>query len=177
MQVLVNIPDNVKYAVTAARLAYNASLPPARDESGNQVPNPAAITTDEGWIAFVNESAVKGWAVQYAAPPAPPPEPPPIVIDGVPQSVTRKQGLKALARAHQIGAAGPISEATIQAAIEAMPEETDEQRLLKADMQIEFKGALTWRRQNPFLLAMVGVLGLTSEQVDGLFKLAATFTE
>lgn len=74
----------------------------------------------------------------------------------VPESITPLQGRKAL-RAAGVFEAFKAFEATL----------TDEQR-------DELEYALQWSRDNPIIAAGAASLGLTSQQVDDLFRLAAT---
>lgn len=78
--------------------------------------------------------------------------------DLMPQVVTRRQAKRALL------AAGLLDDA--DAAIAQAGEEA----------QIDWADALEFRRDNPLITAIGGALGLTSEQIDDLFRAAVTYT-
>lgn len=174
MQVVHTIDDAVAPNITAAREEHNANLPPAQNAAPNS-PSPNAIATNEAFMKFKLDELVRGWIGQYKLlPPAPPPADPNVV----PDVVTRKQGLKALAVGDTVaGLAAPIFEADIWARINAMPETTTEERLKKYYMQVEFRDAPTWRRGNEYFETMVAAMGITPAQRDQLLKHAATFRD
>lgn len=105
----------------------------------------------EGETAIFEGSA---WVV--VANYSPPAEHVPVVI--VPQEVTALQGMKA------IDAAGLAAAYTVWA--------SDPERTFLEKAFID--KALTWERDNEVILAAQVALGLTDEQVDSLFILAAT---
>lgn len=74
----------------------------------------------------------------------------------VPQIVTRRQAKRALL------AAGLLS--TVETAVSGA----------SAEVQIDWADALEFRRDNPTIAALAAALGLTSAQVDDLFRAAAT---
>jgi len=116
-------------------------------------------------VIEVAESAVPDWAASFLpagdagpgwlwdgevfAPPPPPPEP-------VPEQVSRFQALAALSAAGLLAAA--------EAAVAAAGGLT----------QLAWDNALYFRRDSAAIAAMSGALGLTAEQVDDLFRAAAT---
>jgi len=52
--------------ITAARAKYNENLPlTITDEEGNEIPNPALITTDEDYVQFVMSKAAESYSNQY----------------------------------------------------------------------------------------------------------------
>jgi hypothetical protein len=51
--------------ITAARNKYNENLPLTITEEGNEIPNPALITTDEDYVQFVMSKAAESYANQY----------------------------------------------------------------------------------------------------------------
>lgn len=54
--------------ITAAREAYNATLPEHRGEDGVVVdPNPNLLATDQDYIQFVLGRAAESYAKQYGA--------------------------------------------------------------------------------------------------------------
>jgi hypothetical protein len=87
------------------------------------------------------------------APYVPPPPPPPTV----PERVTRRQALLALAATGQLESA--------LALFDALPR-TDTRR-------IEFETSLAFERNSPTTLAMAQALGITPAQIDALFTAAA----
>jgi hypothetical protein len=174
VQFVYTIDPAVLPNVTAEREAYNASLPPdgAPGSSGSS----RAVASNEAFLSLQLDELLRAWIGKHKLlPPAPPPPDP----GAVPQSCTRKQGLKALARADEpdVGMAAPVFEADIQAVINAMPETTAAERLRKYDMQVEFRDAPTWRKGNVFFESMVTAMRITPEQRDALLKKAATFQE
>jgi hypothetical protein len=51
--------------ITAAREAYNASLPPAMNEKGEPIPSPDAIGSDAEYVQSRMMGAIRSWAAQY----------------------------------------------------------------------------------------------------------------
>jgi hypothetical protein len=84
----------------------------------------------------------------------PRPDPPP----QIPQEISRLQGKMALLAAGMLGAVNA--------------------HVAQGDMktQIYFNDADMWHRDHPTLMDLAGALGLTSEQIDGLFISAQTVT-
>lgn len=166
MQLTHHIDDAVLPNVEEARKAHNAKL-------GGGAPggSPETFPTIEAFMKFRLDELVRGDVKAHGMLPPPPPDTPAWHV------VTRKQGLKALARADTVGLAAPIYEADIQARIDGMPTATPEERLRKYDMQVEFRDAQTWRRGNQFFEDLVQAMEITPEQRDALLQLAATFQE
>lgn len=169
MQFTHLVDDAVLPNVTAAREKHNASLSGAPPGGIS----PQALATNEAFLSFKIDELVRAMVKEHGLLP-----PPPVVsTDPAWYIVTRKQGLKALARATTVGLAAPIYEADIQAKINAMPEVTAAEKLSKYDMQVEFRDAQTWRRGNPFFEQMVATMGITPAQRDSLLQLAYTFQD
>lgn len=166
MQVVYLIDQAVVPNVTAERAEYNAGRAPGE-------PN---IDTDEAFVVMRMNRMLREWVQKHGKLPPQPPAPDPTPEWHV---VTRKQGLKALARANEpdVGLAAPIYEADIQAKIDAMPSTTDADKLAKYDMQVEFRDAPTWRRGNQFFESMVMAMNITPAQRDALLQLAYSFQE
>lgn len=82
-------------------------------------------------------------------------QPPP--FRGVPESVTPRQ-IRRVLNAHGLRAA-------VEAAVAAAPQ----------DVRDEWEYALEIRRDYPLMTAMAAQLGLTDEQLDDLFRAAATY--
>jgi hypothetical protein len=62
----VNITDeNHLSGITAARNAYNNSLPQTVTENEEEVPNPALLETDAEYVQFVMSKAAESYANQY----------------------------------------------------------------------------------------------------------------
>lgn len=167
MQFTHTVDPAVLPNVTAAREEHNAGL--AGGPPGG--PSPQAIATDEAFLSFKLDELVRGFVKKFGLLP---PQADPALAWHV---VTRKQGLKALARADTVGLAAPIYEADIQAVINGMPEVTAPEKLSKYDTQVEFRDAQTWRRGNPFFETMVAAMGITPAQRDALLQLAFSFRE
>lgn len=51
--------------ITAARNAYNNSLPQTVTENEEEVPNPALLETDAEYVQFVMSKAAESYANQY----------------------------------------------------------------------------------------------------------------
>jgi hypothetical protein len=85
MQYTTTINDESVYGITAAREAYNTSL---QDVDGK--PNPERLERDDAYLDFVLHGAVQSWCKQYA--PVVVPEVPATTVNGVPQTVTFRQG-------------------------------------------------------------------------------------
>jgi len=175
MQILIEVDESMRPALAWEREEYNTALSPTTLDGETEVPNPALIATDEAYLTLIVGQRVQraNERMQLVQPVAPTPGPE--IVNGIPQSCTRKQGLKALARANTLGFPAPITEADILAFIDAMPETTDAERLFKIDARIEFTTAPTWQRTSPFVMALAAGLGLPEAAVDALFVLANTF--
>jgi hypothetical protein len=83
-------------------------------------------------------------------------------VNAVPQSVDNAQARMALIKSG-------ISIATVDAAIQAIPDAVEREL---AYAQWEYRA--TVRRDSELLVSLAGAIGLTNEQVDDLFRLAAT---
>lgn len=113
-------------------------------------PRPAVDATeipDDVFAGYIPDGN-GGWSA-----PSPAPEP-------VPASVSAFQARAALARAGLL--------ATVQAEIDAMP--ADDERRLAWDH------AQAFERASPTIAALAATLGLIDEQIDDLFRTAATIT-
>lgn len=155
MNLMLTTPEGFDWAITAAREAYNLSLPQEVPVEGVMEPNPDLIGTNENYVSFVLSRAIHSWAVQYQAVqvPAPPPVP---EVNGVPQTVTRRQAKQALILAGLWDAA--------VAAVGAIQDPTQ-----RALMETELYDSQTFERQRPALLQMAQALGLDSTALDNLF--------
>lgn len=159
MNYVTTIDEASVPGITAAREAYNASLPTTVREGDTDVANPALLTSDSAYLDFVLQSAIQSWNRQYAAVIVP--EVPVTVVGGVPQRVTRRQAKQALILAGLWD--------TAVAAVEAVPDPVQ-----KALMQTELYDSQTFDRQRPALVQLAkGPLGLTDEQIDALFVTAS----
>lgn len=81
----------------------------------------------------------------------------------IPQTVSRAQGKASLL------SFGLLDD--VEAYIEAMPEGVDKKLALLA-----YNETNEWHRESPFLQQMASEIGLTQEQLDNLFIVAATIT-
>jgi hypothetical protein len=88
--------------------------------------------------------------------------PPPVPPAPVPDSVDNAQARMALIRSG-------ISIATVDATIQAIPDAVEREI---AYTQWEYRGTI--RRDSELLVSLGSAIGLTSEQIDDLFRLAAT---
>lgn len=77
------------------------------------------------------------------------------------QSITRAQGKAALIQAGLWSG--------VEAFVDAIPDETE-----RALASVALHDTLTWERSSPFLAAAAQALGLTDEQLDALFAVAAS---
>lgn len=109
--------------------------------------NPEIETVREGEPVLSASIWRQSWIVEPV--PAPP----------VPGEVTRRQAKIVLSRA------GLLSQA--DAAIAAMTGQPGE------EARIDWADASVFRRENPLIAGMASALGLTDDQVDGLFRQAA----
>lgn len=168
MKISHDINDAFVPSITAARLAYNAALPQTVtvDENGvplppgQTLPNPALAADDEEFLIMGLDALVKEHVRKFVVLPKPPAPP------AVPQEVSAAQGMAALIvtnRAH-----------LVQPLIDAMPEDTDEQRIQKALTQNAWSKSSIWKRHDPFLLSLAAGLELTDQDLDDLFVLADT---
>jgi hypothetical protein len=120
-----------------------------------RVLNPGDSTDGEAEqvVAVANavwtQAVIDAWNAGQTPPPA------------VPQEVTRRQARQALAQSGMLAA--------VQPAIDAIADP-----LARTMMQIEWDDSQTFQRQRGTLIQMGTALGLTSTDLDNLFKLAAT---
>jgi hypothetical protein len=179
MQHLIDIPDSAVWAITAAREAYNASLPSTitemQEQAGEaegdppvhvpvQVANPALLATNGQYLTFILGRAVTSWATTYVAV-APPPEVPPVVIDGVPQEVTMRQAQQEMLYTDTILTGNPQLLDVVEQAIAAMPND-----LAGREAKIAWAKSSTVKRTHPLITALKplikAALGLTDAEVD-----------
>lgn len=152
MNYTTTINDASVYGITAAREAYNASLP----ATVNDEPNPALLSSDSAYLDFVLQRAIESWCQMYA--PVVVPEVPQVEVNGVPQTVTMRQARLALLGAEKL--------ALVDAAIDGMPEPQ------KSAARIEWEYSNEVQRNNSFVSALGPALGMTEEQIDALFVAA-----
>ena len=60
----LDIPDAIIGRITAARAAFNATLPQVKDQDGNLTENPDCFLTDDDYFAARAISMVQSWANQ-----------------------------------------------------------------------------------------------------------------
>ena len=168
MQYSTTINPESEYGITAARLAHNAAISPAEVDLSPEIPateesplvpavrgpNPLLIANDSDYLDYVLQAAVTSWCTQYAPVVVTPP--PVVVINGVPQSVTRRQARLALLNAGLLTAV----EAWIAQASPAV--------------QIDWECAQEIQRDWPAIAEAATALGLTDAQLDDLFAAAGT---
>ncbi len=66
MDFIFSTADTHKLAgITAARTAYNATLPQTILANDVEEPNPALLATDQDYVQFVMDSASQSYANQY----------------------------------------------------------------------------------------------------------------
>lgn len=109
-----------------------------------------------GFLLVPTNTAGPGWSYvdgQFVAPELEP--------DPVPQSVTRAQGKAALIQAGLWSA--------VVSYVEGIADPTE-----KALAEVALNDTLEWQRSSPFLNSAAAALGLTDEQLDDLFRQAAT---
>lgn len=147
------ISPESEYGITAARDAYNASIPALVDDA----PNPALLASDSAYLDFVLAAAVQSWCKQYA--PVVVPEVPVTSVNGVPQVVTMRQARLALLQAGLL--------AGIEAAIAGLPEPQ------KTAALIEWEYSSEVHRGRAFVQTLGGALGLPDAALDALFVAAA----
>lgn len=156
------INDESVPGITAAREAYNTSLPQTVkstvDGVETDVPNPDLLPHDSAYLDYVLSNAVASWNRQYA--PVIVPVVPPAVVNGVPQEVTMRQAQLAL-----LGA-GLLS--TVETAIDAIPGDAG------TAAKITWTKSSVVERDNALIGQLAVSLGLTPEQIDALFITAAT---
>jgi hypothetical protein len=180
VQYVTTISDAAVPGITAAKNAYNASLPAtieSKDANGAtildaaghpvMVANQALLPSETAYLDFVLAAAVNSWGKQYAAVTVAP-DPAPAVINGVPQEVTRRQAIQALILTKDLG--GVAYKDKVQPAINSIVDLTQ-----RAIMQAEYDDSQTFVRTRPALVQMAAAIGLTTaKQIDDLFVFAAT---
>lgn len=151
MNYTTTISTASEYGITAARAAYNASLPALVDDA----PNPALLASDSAYLDFVLAAAVQSWCRQYA--PVVVPEVPVAEVNGVPQVISKKQG-----RA-QLKLDGLLT--ATEAYIFSLEPDND--------LRMAYEDASVWERTDPGIIAMLGMLGKTAADADAFFVAAA----
>jgi hypothetical protein len=157
------ISESSEYGITAAREAYNASLPKTVKDGDTDVPNPALLAHDTAYLDFVLQSAVQSWCRQYA--PVVVPDVPIVSVNGVPQSVPRRQA-KTVMELTPNATHGNLWLAALAAA-GAIPDAA--QRIITTNYLLE---SLYFEHPKVSQLA-IGLLGMKQDQVDALFVAAA----
>ena len=151
MNYTTTISPASEYGITAARAAYNAALPALIDDA----PNPALLANDSAYLDFVLAAAVQSWCQQYA--PVVVPEVPVAEVNGVPQSITKRQG-----RA-QLKFDGLLT--ATEAYIFSLPSDDT--------LRMSYEDSSEWQRTNPGVVAMMSMLGKSVAQTDAFFITAA----
>jgi len=159
MQYSTTINDESVFGITAARNAYNASLPATVEVEGEVVANPALIPNDSAYLDFILQKAITSWCIQFAPVVAPPP-PPPTTVNGVPQAVTMRQAQLALLQNGLLSA--------VDSAISSIPGDAG------IAARITWEKSSMVERNNALVATLAPMLNLTNEQIDQLFILAAT---
>lgn len=155
MQYTTAINTESVYGITAAREAYNASLPATVKDGETDVPNPALIASDSAYLDFVLASAIESWCKMYA--PVVVPEVPPVEVNGVPQVVSAFQAKAAL------------MQAGLYDAINAALTSADAPPLAK----LAWETARDFARGSPTVAGIGSQFGLDDAQLDALFIAAA----
>ena len=153
MNYTTTISDSSTYGITAARAAYNASLPATVDDAQN----PALLASDSAYLDFVLQNAVQSWCKQYA--PVVVPDVPVTSVNGVPQVVSMRQARLALLQAGLL--------AGIEAAIAGLSEPQ------KTAALIEWEYSSEVHRDKAFVQTLGAALGLPPSALDALFIAAA----
>jgi hypothetical protein len=144
MEFKVTVPDDLAWGIGAARSAHNAS------QLGNSTP--MAIGNDEQFLDFHINEQLKLWCKKAM---------PAVIVNGVPQTVSRRQGRAALRKTGKF--------ATIEAFIAAMPPSDT-----KVIVQGEWEDSAEFERQRPLLNQIWTAMGFTQDELDDVFKLAIT---
>lgn len=165
-----SIPDMMMPNVEAEMAEHNATPAPPTGGLLTGALNPQMVTP-EAFLKYKLEEMVRGWIKKHGLLRST------VDPNAVPEQVPRKQGLKALARATQIGLPAPIYEEDILAYINVLPETTPEEKLLKVDLKTEFLYAPTWIKANPYFIALATGMGISETQRDALLRLAATLQD
>ena len=151
MQYTTTISESSVYGITAARAAYNASIP----ATVNDAPNPALLQSDSAYLDFVLQAAIQSWCKQHA--PVIVPDVPVVSVNGIPQSITPAQGETQLFRMGMLDSVR---------AILAHPD-------TPAEMVIAFDRASVWERTSPSVIAMLSALQQTDAEADAFFVAAS----
>jgi hypothetical protein len=111
----------------------------------DEINSPDLVPAENGLIGDLWNGAA------FQTPPPPPPK--------VPEAVTMRQAKIALRRAGKL--------AIVNAALQAMPGDAGE------DARITWEWSTEVQRQNPLILMMKPVIGMTDQEIDQLFISAA----
>lgn len=164
----VNLDINAAYApsITAARNAWNAKQPATvtTDANGNPLPpgqtlpNPALVANNEAFIQLQVLILVKDWVATYGM------LQPPLVIDGVPQEVSRAQAYEELVWQSLHNIDDP-AQSEIENIISMIPDAA-----LKLRMKVLFRNSATFERQNPDLIMLwTQAMGRSLADLDQMF--------
>ena len=158
MNYTTTINEASVYGITAAREAYNASLPATIKDGEADVPNPDLIASDSAYLDFVLHRAIESWCKMYA--PIVVPEVPPVEVNGVPQQVTRRQAKTLMELTPH--PAGNLWQAALAAAEAIADAQTRivTVNYLQESLHFEYPQVLTMAQS---------LLGMTAAQVDQMF--------
>ena len=128
-----------------------------------------AVTYPAGWLTTASDDELA--AIGFTRTEAPDPEP----VEPVPAQIARRQFFQALARmgiiptdealaAMQVGAVP----AQLQALIDTLPEAD------QFDATMKVVGAVDYHRADPLVNGLGTMFGMSSDDIDGIFRLGAT---
>ncbi|WP_159953208.1 hypothetical protein [Rhizobium sp. 18065] len=115
---------------------------------------------------FVRRFVDGAWGYSPEAEPATPPTEEPVIPDPLTLPMERLDFWRLAARVQ-------VSKYSVRARLEAMPEETPEERLTKYDAIAWFEEAKQYRRYDLLLISLAEAEGITSDQLDALWSWAA----
>lgn len=160
----LTIPAALAAGIAHARAKANEGKPATIEQEVDgevtQVPNPEYFATDFAYFQQRMFDVLNSWEAQRVADTAAP-APAPVPVSGVPQEVTRRQARQALIMSGKFD--------LVQPAIDAISDPVQ-----RALMQSEWDDSQTFQRNRPALIQMATAIGLSSEDIDNLFTLAAT---
>ena len=143
------------YGITAAREAYNASLPATIKDGDLDVPNPALLPHDTAYLDFVLASAVQSWCKQYAQVVVP--DVPDTSVTGIPQVISKRQGRAQLKAESMLSA--------VEGYMASLP--------VDDTTRMAYEDASEWQRTDPNVVAMMSMLGKNDADADAFFVAAA----
>lgn len=151
MQILLDIPTSLVAGVTSALEAYNRQHQATiKNEAGVDIPNPALLATESDYITFVMTKAIESWNKQYGFTVSD-------VVTSTPRSISKRQGRLQLKNENLL--------TIVENYMNSLP--------VDDTTRMAYNDASEWVRTDPNIIAMLTILGKSSEDADAFFLAAS----